>query len=158
MDAGYSGMFAFSFSSFLTPKILAVLNAQHYVLRFVNELRARMGDDTPLPPYAFALPIHCSAKTLTAKSAETGASKELYYPIPGIPRLSERNPEEAKNYLQTMMITDEQQAVLEYEGRIDQMATWSIRETSRMLANEDNGITPEGPKEEAEINKEKHPF
>lgn len=160
MDAGYNGMFAFSFSSFLTPKILAALNAQHYVLRFVNDLRARMGDDTPLPPYAFALPIHCSAKTITAKSSETGKSKELYYPIPGIPRLSERNPEEAKNYLVSVMITDNQQTVLEYDGRVDQMATWSIRETSRWLAgkdDQDNGIVPAG-RDDPEAVKDDRPF
>ncbi len=158
MDAGYHGLFIASFSSHCTSKIIAALNAQQYVLDFVNKLRARMGDTEPLPFYAYALPIKCSVKSLTAGKPPN--TTEVYYPIPAIPRLSEKDPETARAYLVSTSITDEQQAIVEHNGRIDAAATWSVRESARILAGKDGDTSEEGtvPTSEAPINDVTPPF
>jgi hypothetical protein len=145
MDVGYNGIFMMRFSSFCTSKAIAALKAHDYVLKFVDKLRAKAGETDPVPFYAYALPIKCSTKTLTA--GEEGKSREVYYPVPAIPRLSERDPEAALEYLASMAITDEQAYVLEYNDRVVQAIEWSIKESARILAGKDNEIVPEAPKE-----------
>jgi hypothetical protein len=108
-----------------------------------------MGDTDPLPFYAYSLPIKCSEKTLTAGKAPN--TTEVYYPIPAIPRLSVKDPEPAREYLAAMGITDEQQYIVESNGRVDAAATWSVRESARILAgkdadaSEENAATNEAP-------------
>ncbi len=149
MDAGYNGIFVAKFSSFCTSRAIAALKAHDYVLKFVDKLRAKGGDKEPVPFYAYALPIKCSAKTLTA--GEEGKSREVYYPVPGIPRLSERDPEAALAYLAGMAITEDQARILEYNGRVEQAVEWSVKESARILAGKDGNIAEEVPVNTAPI-------
>jgi hypothetical protein len=156
MDAGYNGLFIANFSSFCTSKAIMALKAHDYVLKFVDKLRAKGGETEPVPFYAYALPIKCSVKTLTA--GKDDKSREVYYPVPAIPRLSERNPEEALAYLASMAITDEQAYILEYNGRVEQAAEWSVKESARILAGRDNELTPVVPSEPASNDDVEVPF
>jgi hypothetical protein len=126
MDAGYNGIFRVKFSSFLTDKALACLKAQEYVLKFVDGLRAHAGNNEPVAWYAYAQPITCSTKTITA-GKEVGKTKELYYPVPAIPRLSQRDPQAAIDYLARMAITENQAFIVEEDGRVERTVEWSIK-------------------------------
>lgn len=156
MDAGYNGLFIAGFSSFCTTKAIMALKAHDYVLRFADNLRAKAGDKEPVPFYAYALPIKCSTKTLTA--GEEGKSREVYYPVPAIPRLSERDPEASLAYLAGMAITEDQARVLECNGRVEQSVLWSVRESARILAGKDGNATEEAPVNTAPISDINPPF
>lgn len=136
MDAGYSGMFHCRFSSFLTDKALACLKAQEYVLKFVDGLRTRAGNTEPVAWYAYAQPIQCSTKTLTA-GKEAGKTKELYYPVPAIPRLSHRDPQAAVDYLASHAITEEQALIVEYDGRVERAVEWSAKSPQQLAGDGD---------------------
>lgn len=140
MDAGYNGVFRVKFSSFLTDKALACLKAQEYVLKFVDGLRARAGNNEPVAWYAYAQPIQCSTKTITA-GKEVGKTKELYYPVPVIPRLSHRDPQAAIGYLSRMAITEDQALIVEDDGRVERAVEWSAKASQ---PNNGNGNTDEG--------------
>lgn len=155
MNNGYNGLFIASFSSFCTPPAIAALKAHEYVLRFVDKLRAKAGDTQPVPFYAYALPIKPSVKTKTAGQGDK--SREIYYPIPGIPRLTERDPEAALAYLASMAITEEQASILEYNGRVEQAVEWSVRESARIIAGRDNEQASEEPKEKSSVDDDR-PF
>lgn len=156
MDNGYNGLFIASFSSFCTPPAIAALKAHEYVLRFVDKLRAKAGDVQAVPFYAYALPIKSSVKTKTAGQGDK--SREIYYPIPAIPRLSERDPEAALAYLSTMAITEEQAYILEYNGRVEQAVEWSVKESARIIAGKDNQIEENISVNEAPISDTNPPF
>jgi hypothetical protein len=144
LDVGYHGSFFASFSAYLTDKALACLKAHEYVLRFADALRQRAGEDTPSAYYAYALPVVCSAVTMTA-GKEAGKTTEIYYPVPRIPRLALRNPEEGIAYLDSIAITMEQAMLLESEGRIERVIAWSVEKPKKGEAgNDDNGGTYEG--------------
>lgn len=136
MDAGYHGSFAFKFSKYTVDKALACLRAQEYVLRFINALRADANELQALPYYACALPILCSTNTVTA-GTEAGKTKQVYYPVPGIPRLSRNNPTEALAYLARVAITRDQVQVLEYDGRVETTVEWSKKKSQRIIAGND---------------------
>jgi hypothetical protein len=155
MDTGYNGLFMASFSSFCTSRAIATLKAHEHVLKFVDKLRAKAGETEPVPYYAYALPIKCSTKTLTASNGEK--SKEVYYPVPAIPHLSVRNLEASLAYLASMAITEEQAYILEYNGRVEQAVRWSIEETSRIITGRDNEQAPEEPKEKSSVDDDR-PF
>lgn len=133
MDAGYPGPFAFKFSSYVADKALACLKAQEYVLRFVNALRADASEFQALPYYACALPILCSTNTLTA-GTEAGKTKQVYYPIPGIPRLSRNDPTQATAYLASVAISRDQAFIVEDGDRVKATVTWSIEKSQRLLS------------------------
>jgi len=133
MDAGYPGSFLFKFSSYVTSKALACLGAQEYALRFVNQLRANAGHEGGLPYYALALPLQCSTSTMTA-GKEAGKTKEVYYPVPMVPRLSLSRPEPAMAYLASVAITAEQAAIIEDGDRVGKTRIWSIEFSKRLIA------------------------
>lgn len=127
MDAGYNGVFRVKFSSFLTDKALACLKAQEYVLKFVDGLRAKAQVTEPVAWYAYAQPIQCSTKTITARKGNDGPSKELFYPVPAIPRLSQRDPQAAIDYLARMACTSDQAFIIEDDGRVERAVEWSAK-------------------------------
>jgi hypothetical protein len=130
LDAGYNGSFYASFSGYLTDKALACLKAHEYTLRFADALRRQAGEDTPPAYYAYALPIVCSATTMTA-GKEAGKTTEIYYPVPRIPRLALRNPEPGVEYLESVAITFTQAELLEREDRIERVIAWSASPTKK---------------------------
>src|SRR5579885_2835549 len=132
MDLGYFGAFTVKFSSYVTDRAIACLKAQEYVLHFAEQLRAQAGETAMLPYYAYALPVKCSVNTLTAGS-EPGKSKQVYYPIPAIPRLSLRTLEGSVAYLDSCAISDEQAAVLEQNSRVEEMVKWSVEKSRQIL-------------------------
>jgi len=135
MDAGYSGPFTARFSSYTTDKALSCLKAQEYILKFVDTLRNKAGEAEPIAYYAYALPITCSSKTITA-GKEVGKTREVYYPVPAIPRLSQRDPEAALAYLASHAITEDQAFVLEHDGRVERTIEWSVKTSQRLTAGE----------------------
>lgn len=141
MDVGYNGSFIARFSSYLTDKALACLKAHEYVLRFADNLRERAGEPVGVAYYAYALRITYSTKTVTA-GKEVGKTKELYYPVPVIPRLSLRS-ELALDFLEDAAITHDQAFVLEDQDRVADMVTWSVT-ASKKLAGGGDIETPGG--------------
>lgn len=133
MDAGYPGAFNVRFSSYLTDKALAALKAHEYVLRAAEALR---GEGEPLAWYAYAQYIQCSTLTLTA-GTEQGKTKQLYYPIPAIPRLSRHDPEAAMTYLASMAISADQALIIESGDRVQATVTASIEKSKRLQAGND---------------------
>ncbi len=130
LDAGYAGTFTVRVGGYITDRMLLCLKAQEYVLNFADVLRAKTGEDRPVAYYAYALPIACSQRTIPA--GREGKSTEIYYPVPLIPRLSQRDPESGLAYLASVAITEEQAALLEADERIERIVTWSIEKTRKI--------------------------
>ena len=130
MDAGYDGVFKVSLSGLITDRAIKALKAQDDVLKFVDTLRGE-----PLPYYAYAIPLGCSIKTMTAGSEKTS---EVYYPIPLVPGLSRKNAEATIAYLDNVAISARQVSILENNGRVDQCIEWSVKESARILAGKDD--------------------
>jgi len=129
-EAGYAGVFMAKFSGMVTDRMLTTLKAQEYVLDFADRLRAKAGEDRPVAYYAYALPIACSQRTLTA--GREGQSTEVYYPVPLIPRLSQRDAEPGLAYLENVAITEEQAALLEADNRVERTVQWSVEKSRRI--------------------------
>jgi hypothetical protein len=133
MDAGYNGSLSVRFSSYLTDKALSALRAHEYVLSFAEKLRS---GGEPLAWYAYAQYLQISVNTLTA-GTEQGKTKQLYYPIPAIPRLSPKDMESAMGYLASMAITIDQAYIIEAGDRVRATVTWSEEKSKRILAGND---------------------
>lgn len=146
MDAGYPGAFNVRFTSYLTDKALSALNAHEYVLKAAEALR---GEEEPLPWYAYAQYIACSTLTLTA-GTETGKTKQLYYPVPLIPRLPKHDKDAVMAYLASMAISYEQALIIESDNRVEATVNWSIEKSQRLQAGNDieeangNDVVPVG--------------
>jgi hypothetical protein len=139
MDAGYNGSFIVRFSSYLTDKALACLKAHEYVLRFADDLRGRAGELIGVAYYAYALAITSSTKTITA-GKEAGKTKQLYYPVPVIPRLSLRSEEsaqQARDFLESAAISHDQAFILEDQDRVADMVTWSVAASKKLAGGGD---------------------
>lgn len=146
LDAGYPGIFHCQFASYLTEPALKLLRShQNCTLNFAQSLRAKHLINEPLAYYAYALPVRCSTETITARyngpdASKVGQSKELYYPVPAVPLLSERTPQreaDSLEYLANVAITDEQALLLESDGRVERIVEWSINRSQRLTAGEE---------------------
>lgn len=158
MDAGYNGAFTATFTSYCTGYALDALRNHEYVLRFVTSQRRALGLDMAEPPfYGLALPFHCSVKTATAGSEEKGGTKQIRYPISGIPRLSPRDMDAAREYLLRTQISDDQAYILEYNGFVEECVEWSMRESRRILLGADVDETPVAPREPTSVDND-NPF
>lgn len=138
MKVGYNGAFIASFSSYVTTEILKILYNYHqeYVLHFVDENRGDLGITFAIPYYYLTLTLRVSTKTITAGSEE-GKTRQVYYPVAVIPRLSMRNLTATLAFLASARITDEQAMILECDGFVEECADWSVKETRRILEGRD---------------------
>lgn len=136
LDVGYAGVFLAKFSGLITGKALDCLYAHNYALKFADRLRSQGDIEGRVPYYAYAMPITCAQRTLTA--GREGQSTEVYYPIPCIPRLSLRDPESGLAYLENVAITLDQAALLEADNRVENTVAWSIEKTRRINGGDED--------------------
>lgn len=139
MKVGYNGAFVVSFSSYTTTKAITALYEYHqnYVLRFIAENREALGITSAVPYYLITLTLSVSTKTLTAGSEERSGTRQVFYPVAKIPRLSLRNLEAALTFLASAKITDAQAEILEADGFVSQCEEWSTKESQRILTGRD---------------------
>jgi hypothetical protein len=147
-DAGYGGVFKVSLSGALTGPMLKCLKAQEYVLAFIERLRHEItGEDIALPYYAAALPTRASNASLTTGQGEK--SRQVYFPVPLIPRLSQRDLVKARAYLEWTAISAEQAAILEDNDRVAAAAAWSIERSRRIVSGQADEEYSAGPIDDA---------
>jgi hypothetical protein len=140
MDAGYHGLFTVKFSNKIADCAIECLKAQEYVLKRADMLRQRADTASEaLPFYAFALPTTVSAKTITV--GKDDKSTEVYYPVPVVPYLPPKDPETIIRYLASVAITTAQAEILEYNGRVEITAEWSVEKSKQLIAGTDTEET-----------------
>lgn len=134
LDAGYNGAFDLKFSGQIVDKAISALKAHEYVLRFADRLRQQAGEEQGVPYYAYALHLRCSASTLTVGR---NATTEVYYPVPTIPRLSQRDMDSAIAFLDAMAITEDQAFLIEENGRVERAVEWSVNKSRQIITGND---------------------